>query len=126
MFSSATFIGLKKAFAFFCSSLQKLPFTIPELVHASPCRSSDGVLYVGKSTFLRIPFFKVDIKKAHCSETISCLFFEKARRFKKRIFLLNFEQNDWLKQNPVGNGMFQVNNKTLDKCLVLLQVQNDI
>lgn len=28
---------------------QKLPFTIPELVQASPCRSSDGVLYMGKA-----------------------------------------------------------------------------
>jgi len=28
--------------------LQKLPFTIPELVHASPCRSSDGVFYTGE------------------------------------------------------------------------------
>ncbi|XP_063063382.1 serine/threonine-protein kinase/endoribonuclease IRE1 [Engraulis encrasicolus] len=28
--------------------LMKLPFTIPELVHSSPCRSSDGVLYTGK------------------------------------------------------------------------------
>uniref|UniRef100_A0A4W3JZU1 non-specific serine/threonine protein kinase n=1 Tax=Callorhinchus milii TaxID=7868 RepID=A0A4W3JZU1_CALMI len=28
--------------------LTKLPFTIPELVQASPCRSSDGVLYMGK------------------------------------------------------------------------------
>ena len=27
---------------------QRLPFTIPELVHASPCRSSDGVFYTGK------------------------------------------------------------------------------
>lgn len=27
--------------------LQKLPFTIPELVQSSPCRSSDGVLYTG-------------------------------------------------------------------------------
>ncbi|KAL6033202.1 hypothetical protein STEG23_020572, partial [Scotinomys teguina] len=26
----------------------KLPFTIPELVHASPCRSSDGVFYTGR------------------------------------------------------------------------------
>lgn len=31
-----------------CPSPQKLPFTIPELVHASPCRSSDGVFYTGK------------------------------------------------------------------------------
>nr|CAB3243594.1 serine/threonine-protein kinase/endoribonuclease IRE1-like [Phallusia mammillata] len=28
--------------------LTKLPFTIPELVQASPCRSSDGILYTGK------------------------------------------------------------------------------
>ncbi|XP_034525454.1 serine/threonine-protein kinase/endoribonuclease IRE2-like [Ailuropoda melanoleuca] len=28
--------------------LMRLPFTIPELVHASPCRSSDGVFYTGK------------------------------------------------------------------------------
>ncbi|KAF6093612.1 endoplasmic reticulum to nucleus signaling 1 [Phyllostomus discolor] len=30
--------------------LTKLPFTIPELVQASPCRSSDGILYMGKSS----------------------------------------------------------------------------
>ncbi|GAB6029558.1 hypothetical protein CHUAL_005303 [Chamberlinius hualienensis] len=29
-------------------SLRKLPFTIPELVSASPCRSSDGILYTGR------------------------------------------------------------------------------
>lgn len=28
--------------------LMKLPFTIPELVQAAPCRSSDGILYTGK------------------------------------------------------------------------------
>jgi len=28
--------------------LKKLPFTIPELVAASPCQSSDGILYTGK------------------------------------------------------------------------------
>uniref|UniRef100_H2ZJM4 non-specific serine/threonine protein kinase n=1 Tax=Ciona savignyi TaxID=51511 RepID=H2ZJM4_CIOSA len=28
--------------------LTKLPFTIPELVQASPCRSSDGILYTGR------------------------------------------------------------------------------
>ncbi|TRY96685.1 hypothetical protein DNTS_035016, partial [Danionella cerebrum] len=31
--------------------LMKLPFTIPELVQASPCRSSDGVLYTAASVF---------------------------------------------------------------------------
>ncbi|XP_076808770.1 serine/threonine-protein kinase/endoribonuclease IRE1-like isoform X2 [Clavelina lepadiformis] len=28
--------------------LTKLPFTIPELVQASPCKSSDGILYTGR------------------------------------------------------------------------------
>ncbi|XP_072026641.1 serine/threonine-protein kinase/endoribonuclease IRE1-like [Amphiura filiformis] len=28
--------------------LKKLPFTIPDLVTASPCRSSDGILYTGR------------------------------------------------------------------------------
>ena len=28
--------------------LKKLPFTIPELVAASPCKSSDGILYTGR------------------------------------------------------------------------------
>nr|XP_058892947.1 serine/threonine-protein kinase/endoribonuclease IRE2 isoform X2 [Kogia breviceps] len=28
--------------------LMRLPFSIPELVHASPCRSSDGVFYTGR------------------------------------------------------------------------------
>lgn len=28
--------------------LKKLPFTIPELVATSPCRSSDGILYTGE------------------------------------------------------------------------------
>jgi serine/threonine-protein kinase/endoribonuclease IRE1 len=28
-------------------ALKKLPFTIPQLVASSPCRSSDGILYTG-------------------------------------------------------------------------------
>ncbi|KAL1497233.1 hypothetical protein ABEB36_008228 [Hypothenemus hampei] len=28
--------------------LKKLPFSIPQLVHSSPCRSSNGILYTGK------------------------------------------------------------------------------
>lgn len=35
--------------------LKKLPFTIPQLVASSPCRSSDGILYTGTLRFL---FFK--------------------------------------------------------------------
>lgn len=31
-------------------SLEKLPFTISELVSSSPCRSSEGILYTGKKT----------------------------------------------------------------------------
>jgi len=30
--------------------LKKLPFTIPELVAASPCKSTDGILYTGKKS----------------------------------------------------------------------------
>jgi hypothetical protein len=37
MFTSAGFDGLRK-----------LPFTIPELVTASPCKSTDGALYSGE------------------------------------------------------------------------------
>ena len=29
--------------------LKKLPFTIPELVANSPCRSNDGIFYIGKN-----------------------------------------------------------------------------
>lgn len=29
-------------------TLKKLPFTIPQLVASSPCRSSDGILYTGR------------------------------------------------------------------------------
>lgn len=32
--------------------LQKLPFTIPELVQSAPCRSSDGILYTGECVFV--------------------------------------------------------------------------
>ena len=31
-------------------SLEKMPFTISEIVSASPCRSTDGLLYTGKKT----------------------------------------------------------------------------
>lgn len=29
--------------------IKKLPFTIPELVTASPCKSTEGILYTGMS-----------------------------------------------------------------------------
>lgn len=31
------------------SGLKRMPFTIPQLVTSSPCKSSDGILYTGKS-----------------------------------------------------------------------------
>lgn len=37
--------------------LKKLPFTIPQLVSTSPCRSSDGILYTGKK---KDTWFKLD------------------------------------------------------------------
>lgn len=45
LFTHCSFILLK----------QKLPFTIPELVQASPCRSSDGVLYMGEADSRMMP-----------------------------------------------------------------------
>ncbi|CAG9864423.1 unnamed protein product [Phyllotreta striolata] len=38
--------------------LKKLPFTIPQLVSTSPCRSSDGILYTGKK---KDSWFKLDL-----------------------------------------------------------------
>ena len=29
-------------------ALKRLPWTIPELVRASPCKSTDGILYTGR------------------------------------------------------------------------------
>ncbi|XP_020626094.1 serine/threonine-protein kinase/endoribonuclease IRE1-like [Orbicella faveolata] len=42
--------GSLYAFGSAHDGLKKLPFTIPELVRASPCRSSDGILYTGRKT----------------------------------------------------------------------------
>ncbi|XP_067859133.1 serine/threonine-protein kinase/endoribonuclease IRE1 isoform X2 [Heptranchias perlo] len=48
--------------------LMKLPFTIPELVHSSPCRSSDGILYTGKKLDL---WFVVDPKTGEKQTTLT-------------------------------------------------------
>lgn len=32
------------------NELKKLPYTIPQLVNRSPCKSSDGILYSGKKS----------------------------------------------------------------------------
>ncbi|XP_032242727.1 serine/threonine-protein kinase/endoribonuclease IRE1 [Nematostella vectensis] len=42
--------GSLYAFGNTLDGLKKLPFTIPELVRASPCRSNDGILYTGRKT----------------------------------------------------------------------------
>ena len=39
--------GSLYAFGAGLEGLKKLPFTIPELVTAAPCKSSDGILYTG-------------------------------------------------------------------------------
>lgn len=36
------------------NGLKKLPFSIPQLVTASPCRSTDGILYTGKTLSLHL------------------------------------------------------------------------
>ncbi|XP_064009381.1 serine/threonine-protein kinase/endoribonuclease IRE2 isoform X3 [Pogoniulus pusillus] len=48
--------------------LMKLPFTIPELVQSSPCRSSDGILYTGKK---QDTWFIVDPKSGEKQTTLS-------------------------------------------------------
>ncbi|XP_071671280.1 serine/threonine-protein kinase/endoribonuclease IRE2 isoform X3 [Patagioenas fasciata] len=48
--------------------LMKLPFTIPELVQSSPCRSSDGVLYTGKK---QDTWFIVDPRSGEKQTTLS-------------------------------------------------------
>lgn len=48
--------------------LMKLPFTIPELVHASPCRSSDGVFYTGRKQDV---WFVVDPESGETQMTLT-------------------------------------------------------
>lgn len=48
--------------------LMKLPFTIPELVHASPCRSSDGVFYTGRK---QDDWFVVDPESGETQMTLT-------------------------------------------------------
>ncbi|XP_006005731.1 serine/threonine-protein kinase/endoribonuclease IRE1 [Latimeria chalumnae] len=48
--------------------LMKLPFTIPELVQSSPCRSSDGMLYTGKK---QDTWFVLDPKTGMKQTTLS-------------------------------------------------------
>lgn len=52
-------------------ALKKLPFTIPQLVASSPCRSSDGILYTGRKTDT---WFSVD---PHTGEREHLLGFDK-------------------------------------------------
>ncbi|XP_076997649.1 serine/threonine-protein kinase/endoribonuclease IRE2 isoform X2 [Tamandua tetradactyla] len=48
--------------------LMKLPFTIPELVHTSPCRSSDGVFYTGRK---QDAWFVVDPESGETQMTLT-------------------------------------------------------
>ncbi|KAM5227708.1 serine/threonine-protein kinase/endoribonuclease IRE2 [Ctenodactylus gundi] len=48
--------------------LMKLPFTIPELVHASPCRSSDGIFYTGRKQDV---WFVVDPESGETQMTLT-------------------------------------------------------
>ena len=62
--------------------LKKLPFTIPELVAASPCKSTDGTLYTGKKvdTWFSIDRFtgrKKVTKRCRCFETCNYLKMQK-------------------------------------------------
>ncbi|KAG8446071.1 hypothetical protein GDO86_013807 [Hymenochirus boettgeri] len=53
--------------------LTKLPFTIPELVQASPCRSSDGVLYMGKKQDV---WHVIDLVTGEKQQTLTSYFAE--------------------------------------------------
>lgn len=50
-------VNLFFSLPFFFCFFKKLPFTIPELVQASPCRSSDGILYMGKGSCFQHWYF---------------------------------------------------------------------
>ncbi len=70
--------------------LKKLPFTIPELVAASPCKSSDGILYTGKKvdTWIsvdRCAFLGEEANKQNClGNQQSCLSLPLSSKKKKR------------------------------------------
>ncbi|CAI4232112.1 unnamed protein product [Auanema sp. JU1783] len=49
-------------------NLKKLPFTIPQLVHASPCKGNDGVLYAGSKKDV---WFGIDPHTGKKVETLS-------------------------------------------------------
>ncbi|XP_072270164.1 serine/threonine-protein kinase/endoribonuclease IRE1 [Pyxicephalus adspersus] len=53
--------------------LTKLPFTIPELVQASPCRSTDGILYMGKKQDV---WYVVDLLTGEKQQTLTSTFAE--------------------------------------------------
>ncbi|XP_043926387.1 serine/threonine-protein kinase/endoribonuclease IRE1 [Protopterus annectens] len=53
--------------------LTKLPFTIPELVQASPCRSSDGILYMGRKQDI---WYVVDLMTGAKQQTLTSSFAE--------------------------------------------------
>uniref|UniRef100_A0A8C2A1G5 Serine/threonine-protein kinase/endoribonuclease IRE1 n=1 Tax=Cyprinus carpio TaxID=7962 RepID=A0A8C2A1G5_CYPCA len=53
--------------------LTKLPFTIPELVQASPCRSSDGILYMGKKQDV---WYVVDLLTGEKQQTLTSSYAE--------------------------------------------------
>lgn len=64
-------------------TIKKLPFTIPELVAASPCRSNDGVLYTGQKldVWFAIDFFtgdKLETISFHGSDKVCPVSYEKA------------------------------------------------
>ncbi|KAJ6656489.1 hypothetical protein lerEdw1_003777 [Lerista edwardsae] len=54
-------------------TVTKLPFTIPELVQASPCRSSDGILYMGKK---QDSWYVIDLMTGEKQQTLTSSFAE--------------------------------------------------
>ncbi|CAG2108280.1 unnamed protein product [Medioppia subpectinata] len=94
-------------------SLEKLPFTISELVSSSPCRSSDGLLYTGKKidewiTINAVTGERVDVLNAdtpmcpsppmtttaYGTQTSNLLFIGKSE-YQLSIFDLKSKQKTW-------------------------------
>ena len=67
--------------------LKKLPFTIPELVAASPCKSTDGTLYTGKKvdTWFSIDRFTGRKKVIQIVDVLRCVIIKNTESNQKNI-----------------------------------------
>ncbi|CAB3404500.1 unnamed protein product [Caenorhabditis bovis] len=83
------------------SSLKKLPFNIPQLVHAAPCTGNDGVRYAGSKKDV---WFGIDPETGIKVETLSAASAE-------RICPANQKQTIYLGRTEYHVSMFLENNR---------------